>query len=147
MIPSRGVSATDENGSDGGGAAFRAGFGLTLIFGALSSIGRHGANAAVLTSADWVASPFDSSGLDVSCGGDSGCGCSDAVGAALSAAAGCCRPSRCGAPRMVWHPDNAANARTAQILDRCITPAPRRPGFGGRTFGCRPLWSAAIGAA
>jgi hypothetical protein len=103
------------------------GFGFGLIFGIVLSIGRQGANAAALASADCVMSLFGSSELDVSCCGDSGGGGAVAgSGTALSAGAGCCCPPRCGAPRMVWHPDNAAaNARTTQNLDRFMAPAPR----------------------
>jgi hypothetical protein len=103
------------------------GFGLVLIFGTVFSIGRQGANAAALASADAVMSLFGSSGVDVSCCGDSGCGSPDADGTALSPDAGGGGPPRCGAPRMVWHPDNAvANARTAQNLNRFMAPAPHR---------------------
>src|ERR1700688_1555657 len=130
IIPSGDVSATCGAGGCGGGALFGMGFGLGLIFGVVLSIGRQGANAAALASADWVMSLFGSSELDVSCCGDSDSGCGGAVadgGTALSPGAGCCCPPRCDAPRMVWHPDNAAaNARTAQNLNRFMAAAPRR---------------------
>jgi hypothetical protein len=74
------------------------GFGLGLILGTVLSLGRQGANAAALASADRVMSLFASSGLDMSC-----CGC----------------PPRCGASRMVLHPESAAaKARTEQKLNR-----------------------------
>jgi hypothetical protein len=127
IIPSGGVSATCGAGGCGGGALFGMGFGLGLIFGMVLSIGRQGAKAAALASADWAMSLFGSSELDVSCCGDSGCGGAVADGTALSPGAGCGCPPRCGAPRMVWHPDNAAaNARTTQNFDRFMAPAPRR---------------------
>jgi hypothetical protein len=127
IIPSGGVSATCGAGGCGGGALFGMGLGLGLIFGIVLSIGRQGANAAALASADWVMSLFGSSELDVSGCGDSGCAGAVADGGTVfSPGAGCCCPARCGAPRMVWHPDNAAaNARTAQNLDRFMAPAPR----------------------
>jgi hypothetical protein len=120
IIPSGGVSATCGAGGCGGGALFGMGFGLGLIFGIVLSIGRQGANAAALASADWAMSLFGSSELDVSCGGDSGCGGAVADGGtALSPGAGCGGPPRCGAPRMVPHPDSAAaKPKTAQNLNR-----------------------------
>jgi hypothetical protein len=70
IIPSEGASATCGAGGCGGGALFRMGLGLGLIFGMVLSIGRQGAKAAALASADWVMS-LVSSELEVSCG-DSG---------------------------------------------------------------------------
>jgi hypothetical protein len=127
IIPSGGVSATCGAGGCGGGALFRMGFGLGLIFGIVLSIGRQGASAAALASAEGGMSLFGSSGVDVSCCGDSGCGSPDADDTGLSPDAGG-GPPRCGAPRMVWHPDNAvANARTAHNLNRFMAPTPHRP--------------------
>src|SRR5260370_11589673 len=105
IIPSGGVSATcGAGGCGGGGAFFRTGFGLGLIFGIVLSIGRQGASAAASASADAVMSLLRSSGLDVSWCGDSGCGWADADGgAALSRDAGWSGPPSWGAPPMGLH--------------------------------------------